>query len=363
MSSGKLKFDSLCKSIANSLQIGFISFDPSFRIMDYTPPAKELIYLGNRIDESIAAGTDPNVWNNWTGLLESSLQSGKKAEFGTVKYVRQEQTRLLNITCIPITNDNSSSAIGGAIFVSDITEKLDIEHELAHAERLISIGKVAGKVAHELNNPLDGILRYVNLSIRTIEQNQPKKAVNYLAHCREGLGRMSQIITELLEFSRSTHLAFEKCSVDKLIDDALRTLEIHLRNIDVQVIRDYHSPVPHMKSDALFQVFCNLIKNAADAMQGSGQLTITIRQNNQNWTIEFLDSGPGLDPRHIEDLFKPFYTTKPHGRGTGLGLAICKDILSKLNSTIMAQNGPEGGGLFTIYLPSEPNKHTGIKNV
>jgi signal transduction histidine kinase len=347
----QLEFDTLCKSLADSLRFAFISFDPNLRIIDHTPLANKLVSLKPSIDQTISDGTNANVWKSWKELLESALAANKKADFGTVEYTYDNQHKLLNITCIPFSDPASDAVIGGAVALYDITEKLDIEHELAHAERLIAIGKVAGKVAHELNNPLDGILRYVNLSMRTIEKGSPEKAADYLRHCREGLQRMVHIITELLEFSRSTHLAFETSAADRLLEDALRSLEFPLQNIEVRLVREHTDNPPHFKSDALFQVFCNLIKNATDAMDGKGKLTITIRQTDKEWQIEFLDTGAGFDPNVTEDMFKPFYTTKPLGRGTGLGLAICKDILSKFNSHITAQNAPEGGGMFTVHLP------------
>jgi len=347
----QLQFDALFKFLANSMQFGFISFDRELHVIDYTPLANDLVHLEPCIDQTLANGTDANIWKNWNELLESTLQAKQKADFGTVKYTRNDRQRLLNITCIPITNSVSGEVTGGTIAFFDITDKLNVEQELAHAERLIAIGKVAGKVAHELNNPLDGILRYVNLSTRTIENGHPEKATDYLQHCRNGLLRMAQIVTELLEFSRSTHLAFEICAVDKLLEDAMWAMEFPLRNIDVRVVRDHTDPIPHFKSDALFQVFCNLIKNAVDAMDQQGRLNITIRQTENDWQIEFLDSGPGFDPDTIDDLFKPFYTTKPHGRGTGLGLAICRDLLAKLDGRITARNAPEGGGVFTVHLP------------
>jgi len=349
----QLQFETLCKSLANSLQFGLISFDRELTITDRTPLAAEFVRLCPAIDQTLALGTDINIWKSWKHLLESALEAKQKAEFGTVRYTCGDHEKLLNITCIPVTDATSDIVIGGVLALYDTTEKLNVEHELAHAERLIAIGKVAGKVAHELNNPLDGILRYVNLSLRTIENGDPEKATDYLQHCRSGLQRMTQVITELLEFSRSTHLAFEICPIDKLLDDALRAMEHLLRHIDVQVTRDYTQPPPQFKSDALFQVFCNLIKNAADAMQDQPQkkLTVTIRQTANDWQIEFLDTGKGFDPASVDDLFKPFYTTKPQGRGTGLGLAICRDILAKLDGGMTAHNAPEGGGVFTVHLP------------
>lgn len=347
----QLQFNSLCKSISEAIQTGFISFDKTLHIVDYTPLANSLVHLEPSIDQTISRGTDINVWKSWKELIETSLRANQKSDFGTVKYTYENDLRLLNMTCIPVTAPDSDAVTGGIIALYDIKDKLDIEHELAHAERLIAIGKVAGKVAHELNNPLDGILRYVNLSLRTIENDRPEKATDYLLHCRNGLQRMAQIITELLEFSRSTHLAFETSAADKLLEDALKALENHLHRIQIQLIRDFTDPLPHLKSDSLFQVFCNLIKNASDAMEGEGKLTITIRQTDTEWQIEFLDTGPGFDPEAAEDIFKPFYTTKNKGRGNGLGLAICRDLLAKLGSTITAKNAPSGGGSFTVHIP------------
>lgn len=350
-SNGPLQFDTLCKSISEAIQVGFISFDTTLTILDTTPLVAQLVHLESTIDQTMNRGTDTHIWKSWKTHIESALKANKKADFGTVRYQFNSTIKLLNITCVPIRYPDLETVTGGILTLYDIKDKMDIEHELAQAERLIAIGKVAGKVAHELNNPLDGILRYVNLSLRTIEQDQPNKALDYLQHCRNGLQRMAQIITELLEFSRSTHLAFETSPIDKLLEDALRAMENPLRQIQVELKRDYSDPIPHLKSDSLFQVFCNLIKNAADAMHGQGQLTITIRQTDSEWQIEFLDSGPGFDPDTVDDIFKPFYTTKPQGRGTGLGLAICTDLLAKLNSTITATNAPDGGGMFIVHLP------------
>lgn len=346
-----LQFDDLIKYVSGSIQTAMISFDERLNTIDHTPPAEKFISLSESIVQSLRLGTDPNIWNDWQGFLETALESKRKADFGTVKYTKNSESRLLHIYCVPITDLNSQKLLGGVLILYDITDKLDTEFELAQAERLIAIGKIAGKVAHELNNPLDGILRYVNLSLRILEKEPNQKAIEYLTHCRSGLQRMVQIISEMLEFSRSTHLAFEASPVDKLLEDAQRAMEIRLRNIEVRVVRTSRESLPHVKSDSLFQVFCNLIKNAADAMDGRGTLTITIRKTETDWQIEFRDTGPGFSPEHADDIFKPFFTTKAPSQGTGLGLAICKDILEKLNGTITAQNAPQGGGIFTVHLP------------
>ena len=356
----KLHLDDLAHSIAQSLQIGIISFDNDLKVIDYTPEIKHILDMKTTINQTLSNGTDPNIWGNWKESLIAALETGQQADFGVIKYTRGETSRLLHLRCIPAKDAKTGHIFGATAIITDTTEKLATEHELAQAERLMAIGKVAGKVAHELNNPLDGILRYVNLTLRILDQDQPQKAKEYLSHCRIGLQRMAKIITEMLEFSRSTTLAFETSPIDKLIDEAIRAMESSLRHIKIEIVRNYTGSLPHAKSDSLFQVFCNLIKNASDAMAGQGNLMITMSHVDNNCYIEFSDTGHGFDPQKVEDLFRPFFTTKPKGRGTGLGLAICRDILEKLNGTILAKNNPAGGACFTVQLPCSqlPDNHT-----
>jgi len=235
--------------------------------------------------------------------------------------------------------------------IEDITEKADIEAQLARAERFAAVCKVAGKVAHELNNPMDGILRYINLALRVIEKQDLEKATRYLHQCRAGLTRMLQIISELLEFSRGTYPAFGLGPVNQMVEAAVKTMESHAKGIDIEVIEDFQGDMPSFKGSNLLQVFNNLIKNAVDAMEGAGRLTITISGESDMLNVEFRDTGPGFAHENAEVIFEPFFTTKRRGRGAGLGLAICKDIVEKYNGRIRARNAPEGGSIFTVCLP------------
>lgn len=359
----KLHLDALAFSIAQSLQVGVITFDSHLKVIDHTASVDSLVDLQPTIHRTLSVGTDPNVWGDWRQPLTAVIETNRQANFGPVKYTRAAAARLLDMSCLPVTNPQTAEPLGGAVLLTDVTEKIESRQETAQAERLMAIGKVAGKVAHELNNPLDGILRYVNLTLRILDQNQPGKAKEYLTHCRTGLQRMAQIITEMLEFSRSANQGIETSPIDKLLDDALRAMESHLRQIEVQIVRSDNAPLPHVKSDSLFQVFCNLIKNACDAMASEGKLTITLSRSDTICSIEFRDTGHGFDPARTEDLFKPFFTTKPKGRGTGLGLAICKDILEKINGTISARNLSEGGACFTVRLLCAPQAAANPKQI
>jgi len=235
----------------------------------------------------------------------------------------------------------------------DITEKANIQKLSADTERLATLGKLTSKVAHELNNPMDGILRYINLTIRIVEQENLEKAKEYLIQCRKGLMRMVQIVSELLEFSRSTYAPFEHIKIEHIIEDAIKTMDTRAETSNVRILSSYAAGIPEIPSGNLFQVFCNLIKNALDAMPDGGQLRISTRLiANKTVAVEFRDTGAGFAPENANVIFEPFFTTKDKGKGTGLGLAICKDIIERYNGRITAENAPGGGSIFTVYLPT-----------
>ena len=339
------------ESIIESLSAGVVAFDTDLKIIKANDRARPLIELQEQIDESLANGTDSQIWGNWRGLLCSVIEDGSTSEFEAVKYGLAGNKRLLHIVCTPLKDSVTKKAIGGAIVIEDVTEKVNIEHQLTQAERLAAVGKLAGKVAHELNNPMDGILRYINLTLRTVESEGMEKPVEYLNYCRIGLMRMVQIVSELLDFSRNAYSVAENMPVDQILADAVRTMETKTRDTKIEVTCSCPGGIPKVVADSLFQVFCNLIKNAADAMEGKGTLSITINCTEEVLSIAFKDSGPGFPPEHAESIFKPFFTTKAHGKGTGLGLAICKDIVEKYNGRVTAENNAEGGSVFTVYLP------------
>ena len=116
--------------------------------------------------------------------------------------------------------------------------------------------------------------------------------------------------------------------------------------------------MPEVISGNLFQVFCNLIKNAVEAMAGGGTLTISCCPDKDDSVVmvQFQDTGQGFDPADSEAIFEPFFTTKRSSKGTGLGLAICKDIIEKYNGKITAQNAPNKGCIFTVFLPCDAKK-------
>ncbi len=339
------------QSIVQSLPIGLVAFDAELKVIEANAQAIKLIDLGDYIDQSLAKGTDQKIWLGWTEQLRSAICGPEARLFDDVAYTWNDKTRLLRIICSPWSEAASGRNLGGIVVIEDVTERIDVQRRLANAERLASVGKHASKVAHELNNPLDGILRYINLAIRIIEQEHLEKPKEYLVQCRQGLMRMVQIVSELLEFARSTYTPRERAKVEQIIEDALRTMESRTEASNVRIVRNYALGLPQVTSGNLFQVFCNLAKNALDAMPNGGELRISTRLTAEDAVaVEFRDTGTGL-PADTDVIFEPFFTTKADGKGTGLGLAICRDIIENHHGRITAENAPDGGSIFTVYLP------------
>ena len=354
ITNGDSRFGVLGRSIIQSLPIGIVAFEPDLKIIEANPQAAKLIELCDYIDKSLAKGTDSRGTSglDWTGQLKSALSTGKTRRFDSVSYTLNGKTKVLRIVCTPLGKAKTARNLGGTVIIEDITEKVNIQRQLADVEKLASVGKLASKVAHELNNPMDGILRYINLALRIIEQENLEKPKEYLNQCRQGLMRMVQIVSELLEFSRSTYASFEYVKIEQIIEDAIKIMDSRAEASNVQILRNYAPGIPQIRSGNLFQVFSNLIKNALDAMPDGGELSISTRLTADNTAVvEFRDTGTGFAPENAQAIFEPFFTTKDKGRGTGLGLAICNDIIERYHGRITAENVPEGGSVFTVYLP------------
>jgi len=143
-----------------------------------------------------------------------------------------------------------------------------------------------------------------------------------------------------LEFSRGIHASAKYVEIEQIVEDAIRSMEAKVEASNIQVFRNYEHGTTKIKSGNLFQVFCNLIKNAFDAMPDGGQLRISTHLASDNAAVvEFLDTGCGFPPEHAEVIFEPFFTTKD--KGSGLGLAICKDIVERYQGRITAENERE----------------------
>lgn len=230
-------------------------------------------------------------------------------------------------------------------------EKKEAKEEHAFLQKFASVGKLAGGIVHEINNPLDAVMRYTNLLIeRELDASLAKE---YLNEIKIGLTRMVKITRSLLEFSQQLNGTdrHEYVGVHETIEEALSLFRHTLFLGCIKVKRSYGGPLPQVVDKGLCRVFSNIIKNAFDAMADGGILKITTHIDGEYLNISFKDSGCGISKDVREKIFTPFFTTKPIGQGVGLGLPICFEVVQRYEGKIEVDSKPGEGAEFKIRLP------------
>ena len=236
-----------------------------------------------------------------------------------------------------------------------VQEKRELNKQKDALEKYASMGKLAAGIVHEINNPLDGIIRYTNMLLSQSEENQISR--DYLLEIKSGLNRIANITKSLLEFSHlvnsKSHQAKNYIEIASLIDDSLDIMAKTKEN-NVKVVKKYADALPKILDLGLQHVFVNIIRNAFEAMPGGGELNISSIKDNGTIKINFKDSGCGISEELKENIFEPFFTTKVSERkGTGLGLAMCKEIMDKYEGKIEFQSVPQKGTIFSVSIPKK----------
>ena len=229
------------------------------------------------------------------------------------------------------------------------------QEQLIQAEKLTSLGQLAASIAHEVNNPLSGVLAYTQLLAKKIRGNNILKEVSlqYLSKMEAELTRSTNLIRHLLDFARQSPPAFRQLNlndvVNRAFDLAVHSAELH----HIQTIKELDPTLPSLMADfdQLHQVCTNLILNAIQAMPQGGKLTIRTLVSNGQLKIEIQDTGCGISEKNMRKLFTPFFTTKQEVKGVGLGLAISYGIIQRHHGRIEVQSQEGEGTTFTICLP------------
>ncbi len=221
------------------------------------------------------------------------------------------------------------------------------------SERLALIGQLAANVAHELNNPLQGIVTYSHLLLERNSIDDPTK--QSLQKIVVQANRSRDIIRGLLDFSRQRKPDKTLCNINSLLEESHSFLENQALMHNIEIIKHLDNDLPSIVLDPsqVQRVFINLIVNAAEAMNGNGQLTMTTRRDPVRRSIEitFSDTGIGISEENLEKIFDPFFTTKETGHGVGLGLAISYGIIKEHGGTISVDSEVGRGTTFIIRLP------------
>jgi PAS domain S-box-containing protein len=264
------------------------------------------------------------------------------------------ESRVVNVAIAPLVTKDFS-VIGRLIIMDDITERIELEAQLTQADKLSSIGLLAAGVAHEVNTPLAVISSYAQMLSKQV-QGDPQKA-GLLEKITRQTFRASEIVNNLLNFSRTSGTEFTAIDVNKIISDTLALLEHQFKVTRIKVQDERSSQIPLINGNAgrLQQVFLNLFLNAKDAMSNGGTLRIAT-MNGESVSVMVSDTGTGIAQEHIHRIYDPFFTTKTapregQPRGTGLGLSVTYGIIQEHAGKIRVESRHGEGTTFYLDFP------------
>ncbi|MBN1696596.1 MAG: GHKL domain-containing protein [Spirochaetales bacterium] len=236
------------------------------------------------------------------------------------------------------------------IIMKDITEQRDLQEQLLRGEKLAALGTLASGIAHEINNPLYGILGTAEVIVDETDNDEikdlAKEIIDFSMQC-------SDIVKDLSTYSRSLREEKSKeVDINNLIEETLRIISYSPNFIDIKVNKELNDIPPFEAiGGEMRQIFMNIINNAIQALKGRGELVINTYCKEHFIIITIADTGPGIPQKIISKIFDPFFTTKPAGEGTGIGLNIVYRLVTKYNGFITVKSSPGEGAQFTIKLP------------
>ncbi|MBI9074549.1 MAG: PAS domain S-box protein [Desulfatibacillum sp.] len=379
------QLQNMLESIVNSMPSMLVGIDGLGRIAQWNAEAEKLTGVAMAQAEGMFLRQLVPALDPWVEKMPRAIQAlhPMKAEKQPLEICGNRI--FADITLFPLV---SGKLPGAVIRVDDVSERVAMDEIIIQSEKMLSLGGLAAGVAHEINNPLAGILQNIQVVMNRFSpaflQNQrvarecqtSMEAINTYLEAR-GLKQIFALITDsgeraaaivenLLSFSRKSHSQPEQHNLSELID---KTLELAASDYDlkrkydfrkIRILREYDASVPTVMCDGgkIQQVMFNLLRNASQAMARENrpdktpQITVRITANSEMATIEVEDNGPGVPKDLLAKIFEPFFTTKEVGEGTGLGLFVAYFIVTNNHQGGMRVESPPGqGARFIVQLP------------
>lgn len=367
----RTRSNAFLRNLINNAVDGVIAADPTGKILIFNEAASE--FTGYTVEEALKDITIRDVYPDdgarevmkmllseeygGVGKLKSYYIDGKRKD-GDIVPIR------LNASIV-YENDEKVATIG---FFHDRREKIKMQKELEQthvqllqSEKMASLGKMAAGVAHQLNNPLSGILLFTKLVME--DYDLPKEALEDLQRVLDDAMRAKDIVKELLEFARQTSHEMKPQDVNAIISRTIFLLENQSIFQNIEIEKNLAADLPLIKGDVqqLYHVVMNIILNAADVLEDGGKLTLTTYFSGEKnrVCVEISDTGTGIPDDVLPHIFEPFYTTKEQGKGTGLGLSMVYGIVKNHGGHIRAESEPGKGTTFFIEMPLAENKNGG----
>ncbi len=342
------KIKLLSDNIVDNMPIGLIVLDTNSVIASFNNIAETLLHiLGENI---IGKAVKGNLPEQLTELVEE-LQQNKKDLVKELEIDLDEHGKIYLDINMSVLEDNSKNLLGYIILFRDLSEVQALKKEVERSTRLASIGRLAAGVAHEIRNPLSSIKGFATyFGERYKDVPEDKNTAQIMVNEVE---RLNRVISQLLEFARPVNISKNMLDIRTVINHSAKIIERNAEERGVELDINIPAGTPHISidSDRINQVFLNLFLNSLEAMEPGGKLFVSVDYDSANevMKIKVADTGKGIAPEDIGNVFDPYFTTKQSG--TGLGLAIVHRIIESHNGEIKVESEQEKGTDITITLP------------
>jgi PAS domain S-box-containing protein len=303
--------------------------------------------FGMRFIDVIEPSDRDAVWSHFEATLRGERVRGE------IRYRdAQDALRVGSVTMTPIVEEGRVTGCLG--IVRDMTEERMLAEQLLQREKLAAVGQLVSGVAHELNNPLAGIMAFSQLMLAMSGATPDQQDALVTIH--KEAKRAAKIVSNLLIFARQRHPERTEADLNQVLQDTLELRRYSLRTHQIEVESDYDPELPLTWADSfqLQQVVLNLLTNAEQALRNHGgekRITLRTRREGELIVASIADSGPGIPPDALDRIFNPFFTTKAVGEGTGLGLSISDAIIREHGGQIRVSSLLGEGATFTVELP------------
>jgi two-component system, NtrC family, sensor kinase len=298
---------------------------------------------GARMLESLGGGYGASLPETLRPLLDAAAANGPQSE---EMVTLSPDSRHIAVAAVSRNSD-------WLMVLRDHTDERLLQERLLQSEKMASVGQLVSGVAHELNNPLTGVMGFSQLLLgRDLDETVRSQIQTIYSEAE----RAAKIVQNLLSFARRRKPSKEMADVNALLQRVLelRSYDFSSRGIALDMTLDTRMEKVWADPDQVQQVLFNVIKNAEQAMldaNGGGRLTVVTRGTPGGIRVSVADNGPGIPHEIARRIFDPFFTTKDAGQGTGLGLTICYSIIDEHGGRIWTENHPEGGAVFHVDLP------------
>jgi len=326
-----------------------LHLDPQGTIREANRTVERLSGRGRQEILSVEAGSLIDGLPAMAVLADNAMRPGSSPRYETKLRTREGPVRQLEVTVGPLGEGN-----GGLMLIGrDVTEQKEAAIMLQHTEKLSSIGEIVAGVAHELNNPLSGVLGFSQLLSQKDTEGKFRRDIERIVDCAD---RCQKIVQNLLTFSRPAHPEKKPVGLNGILEKTLDLLEPTLKADNIEIVRDLAPDLPYVLADfhQIQQVFTNLITNAQQAMnshRAQGCLILRSYVRDGKAVLEVGDNGPGIPAEFLPRIFDPFFSTKKQGRGTGLGLSVSYGIVREHGGELRVDTRVGEGSTFSTVFP------------